>query len=52
MLASLRRGVDGWPCMVGDLRDAKSNLVEFQKSEHDSSENNEKSNVYLLNFFV
>ena len=34
MLAPLRRCVDGWPCMVGDLRGRKMRTgVENQKSE-------------------
>ena len=51
MLAPLRRCVDGWPCMVGDLRGRK--MQTGSKIENPSTtvdgESREKQ-LYLLNF--
>ena len=51
MLAPLRRCVDGWPCMIGDLRGRR--MRTGSKIENPSTtvdgESREKQ-LYLLNF--
>ena len=51
MLAPLRRCVDGWPCMVGDLRGRKMRTgSNFKNPSTSSGGESRELQLFLLNF--